>query len=105
MHACIHACMHSCVRACVRVCVCDVCVCVCNCTTYDHCVNTRTVGLTLPGWIDQSQVLTIPSCLGTEFAVAEGMRGATRDEWADYKNMFSRSVRHIDFHLVQAPPR
>ncbi|KAI0210352.1 hypothetical protein LSAT2_004911 [Lamellibrachia satsuma] len=56
------------------------------------------------GWIDQSRVLTIPSFLGTEFATAEGMRGATNDEWTDYKNMFSRSVRHVNFDLVQGPP-
>lgn len=58
----------------------------------------------LSGWIDQSRVLTIPSFLGTEFATAEGMRGATNDEWTDYKNMFSRSVRHVNFDLVQGPP-
>ncbi|KAI0210351.1 hypothetical protein LSAT2_004910 [Lamellibrachia satsuma] len=56
------------------------------------------------GWIDQSQVLTIPSFIGTEFTVAQGIRDVTPDEWTDYCNMFSRSVRHVNFYLVQGSP-
>jgi len=48
-------------------------------------------------------VLVIPSCIGIEFAVAEGIRGVTDDEWTDYNSMFSRSVRHLNFDLVHGP--
>ena len=48
-------------------------------------------------------MLAIPSCIGLEFAVAEGIRGVTDDEWTDYNNMFSRSVRHLNFDLVHGP--
>ncbi len=34
------------------------------------------------------------------FVVAVGMHGATPDEWNDYRRMFQRSVRHINYGLV-----
>ena len=53
-----------------------------------------------PGWIDQDGVCAIPAFLGATFSVAEGMAGASDGEWKDYHEMFARSVRHLDFTLL-----
>ena len=49
------------------------------------------------GWIDQFDVFEIPSLFSVEFAVAEGISGATQADWIDYKLMYEYSVRHLNF--------
>ena len=50
------------------------------------------------GWIDQLNVIEIPSLFNTEFAVAQGISGASTADWSDYKLMYEYSVRHINFN-------
>ena len=53
------------------------------------------------GWIDQGNVGIIPSFLNMRLVIAVGMVGATEEEWTDYQSMFARSVRHINYSMVQ----
>ena len=53
------------------------------------------------GWIDQGNVGIIPSFLNMRMVIAVGMVGATEEEWTDYQSMFARSVRHINYSMVQ----
>ena len=57
--------------------------------------------IVISGWLDQTDVMCIPAFLGAEFACAVGMQAATEGEWADYTNMFKRSIRHLNFSLLQ----
>ena len=47
------------------------------------------------------EVVLIGSFMTVELAVAVGMNGASKEEWMDYKNMFARSVRHLNFAMLQ----
>lgn len=51
-------------------------------------------------WIDQSRIIPIPIFLPIQFYVAEGMRGATTEEWNEYQLMYIRTIRR--FVLKQA---
>ena len=57
-----------------------------------------------PGWIDQTEIAHLPSFMTAQFVVADDMRGASTGEWRDYQGMFSRSVRHLNFSLMNGYP-
>jgi len=47
------------------------------------------------GWLDVTTSLRIPDDLSASLAVAEGLVGATVDEWLDYCGMFERAGRPV----------
>ena len=50
------------------------------------------------GWVDQSEITLVPAAFSSaSFSVAEGLRLASDQEWADYCGMFARAVRHLHF--------
>ena len=51
--------------------------------------------LCVEGWLDASERLVIPDDLSTLFSVAEGLEGASDDEWMDYRGMYARSARSV----------
>ena len=55
----------------------------------------------IDGWIDQMEIIVIPSILGLEFSVGLGLRGAGDEEWKEYKCMFERTIRHLKFENVR----
>ena len=50
--------------------------------------------LFIPGWLNSAEDLIIHEELRPTFHVAVGLRGASEEEWTDYRGMFSRAVRH-----------
>jgi len=47
------------------------------------------------GWVDQSEMLMIPDCVGIKLSIAVGLVLSTDQEWDDYRNMLLRCVRHL----------
>jgi len=47
------------------------------------------------GWLDAAETLIIPDDLSARLTVAEGLEGATDDEWLDYCGMFARAARSV----------
>ena len=66
-----------------------------------HSYNSSFFFCSFIGWIDQGNVGIIPSFLNMRLVIAVGMVGATEEEWTDYQSMFARSVRHINYSMVQ----
>ncbi|CAD5114131.1 DgyrCDS3276 [Dimorphilus gyrociliatus] len=46
-------------------------------------------------WVDQTRIVVIPIFLPIQFYVAEGMRGATPEEWHEYQLMYIRTIRRF----------
>ena len=45
------------------------------------------------GWLDVSNDVIIPDDLAARLSVAEGLIGASDDEWLDYSGMYERAAR------------
>lgn len=52
------------------------------------------------GWLERDEVRLIPDELHPEFNVAVDARGATDDEWDDWRLMYCRAARRYDFSSV-----
>ena len=48
------------------------------------------------GWLDAAEMLIIPDDLSARLAVAEGLEGASDEEWQDYRGMFARAARSVN---------
>lgn len=49
----------------------------------------------LSGWLDVSETVFMPDDLSARLCVAEGLVGASDDEWLDYCGMFARAARPV----------
>ena len=52
------------------------------------------------GWLDVADTVFIPSDLSARLAVAEGLMGASDDEWLDYCGMFARAARPVKLSQI-----
>jgi len=58
------------------------------------------------GWLNVSEVVHIPDDLATtRLSVAEGLTGASDDEWLDYCGMYERAARPVRLSQFTAPHR
>ena len=51
--------------------------------------------LVCEGWLDVDDVVVIPGDVSARLSVAEGLAGASDEEWIDYRGMYERAARSL----------
>ena len=55
------------------------------------------------GWLNVAEVVHIADDVTARLSVAEGLTGASDDEWLDYCGMYERAARPVKLSQLTAP--